>query len=345
MPFSIVRNDITKIKADAIVNTANPKPLVGSGTDTAVYEAAGKKELLEARMKIGDIAPGDVAYTPAFDLNAKYILHTVGPAWVDGNHHEREILHSCYERSLKLADSLGAKSIAFPLLATGAYGFPRDEALSIALEEIQTFLLEHEKMRITLVVFDRKSFVLSEERFGGLEAYIDENYVGRQSVREYFRHRRVRDMDIYEERMLDAAYDSCELDEAIAKLSPPVGISLDDMLDVEDMTFQQRLLFLIDKEGLKDSEFYKSAGITKQVFSTIRSNEDYQPKKETAIAAALSLKLDMDDTEDLLERAGYAFSPTSKFDIIITYCIKNGIFNIMEVNEALFKYDQKILKI
>lgn len=344
MPFSIVRNDITKIKADVIVNTANPNPVIGGGTDSAIYEAAGKEQLLEKRKAIGKIIPGDVAYTPAFDLDAKYIFHTVGPSWIDGEHDERDILRSCYGKSLELAASLGVKSIAFPLIATGVYGFPKDEALSIALSEIQTFLLSHDEMKIILVVFDRKSFVLSEERFGGLEAYIDEHYVGEQIKREYSPRRRKTDEEILEERNLRASYFEAE-GEADMMLSPIEGISLDEMLDIEDMTFQQKLLFLIDEEGLKDSEFYKCAGITKQVFSNIRANEDYQPKKETAISAALALKLDIDEAEDLLERAGYAFSPTSKFDVIITYCIRNGIYNIMEVNEALFKYHQKVLKI
>ncbi len=354
MPFSIVRNDITKIKADIIVNTANPKPIIGGGTDSAIYEAAGKDKLLKERKKIGDIAPGDVAYTSAFNLNARYIIHTCGPEWIDGNHGEREILHSCYRNSLELMATLEAKSIAFPLIATGVYGFPKDEALSIALEEIHTFLLDHEKAKVILVVFDRKSFVLSEERFGGLEAYIDENYVGKQSRREYSRRRR--NEDIYEERLLRAGFDEdagaepvetfpFEASKKLSLLEPAMDVNLDDMLDIEGMTFQQKLLSLIDTQGLKDSEFYKSAGITKQVFSIIRSNEDYQPKKETAIGAALALKLDMEGAEDLLERAGYAFSPTSKFDVIITYCIKKGIYDIMEVNEALFKYHQKVLKI
>ena len=341
MPFQIVRNDITKIKADVIVNSANPKPIIGGGTDSAIYEAAGKEVLLEKRKDMGEITPGEAALTPAFNLDAKYIVHTVGPVWTDGKHNERDTLRSCYRKSLDIAVSVDAKSIAFPLIATGIYGFPKDEALSIALEEIQTFLLSHEDIKVILAVFDKKSFVLSEERFGGLEAYIDEHYVGKHLKIEHASRRRMADEAIYEERYLRQAYLE-DIEDSDMMLSPQA--SLDEMLEIDDMTFQQKLLHLIDEKGIKDSEFYKNAGIKKQVFSQIRSNEDYQPKKETAIGAVLSLHLDMDGAEDLLERAGYAFSPTSKFDVIITYCIKRGIYNILEVNEALFKYNQKLLK-
>lgn len=340
LPFTIVRNDITKIKADIIVNSANPKPVIGGGTDSAVYEAAGADELLEKRKEIGDIQPGDAFYTDAFALDAKYIIHAVAPPWIDGEHDERNILHSCYKKALNLVDTLGAKSIAFPLLATGVYGFPKDEALSIAMEEIHTYLLSHEDVKITLVVFDKESFVLSKGRFGGLEAYIDEHYVGEQIYKEYSVRRR-RASAVEPDGTSIARYRYIKPKEKYQKPAE----SLDDLLDVEDMTFQQKLLYFIDKEGLKDSEFYKCAGITKQVFSKIRSNEYYQPKKETVIGAVLALRLDIEEAEDLLERAGYAFSPTSKFDVIITYCIRHGIYNIMEVNEALFKYNQKILKI
>ena len=223
-------------------------PVIGGGTDSAIYEAAGKEQLFEKRKEIGEIVPGDVAYTPGFDLGAKYIFHTVGPSWIDGEHNERDILRTCYKKSLELAASLEVKSIAFPLIATGVYGFPKDEALSIALSEIQTFLLSHDEMKIILVVFDRKSFVLSEERFGGLEAYIDEHYVGEQIKREYSPSRRKTDEEILEERSLRASYFEAE-EEADMMLSSIEGISLDEMLDIEDMTFQQKLLFLIDEIG------------------------------------------------------------------------------------------------
>ena len=160
MAFEIIRNDITRVAADAIVNTANPRPVVGGGTDSAVYLAAGRLRLLAARKKIGDIAPGQAVSTPAFRLSAKYIIHTVGPVWQDGTQGERETLRQCYANSLSLAESLGCESVAFPLISTGSYGFPKEEGLRIALEEIGRFLLLHE-MRVILVVFDRSAVALS----------------------------------------------------------------------------------------------------------------------------------------------------------------------------------------
>lgn len=184
MPFQIIRNDITKVKADAIVNTANPDVVVGRGTDYAVYHAAGRDRLLAERKKTDIMHPGQAAHTPAFNLDAKYIIHTVGPAWIDGNHDEREILHSCYEKSLNLATELSCRSIAFPLIATGSYGFPKDEALQIALAEIDRFLLSHE-MEVILVVLGRRAFELSEKLVGDIEEYIDEHGIAELHEAEY----------------------------------------------------------------------------------------------------------------------------------------------------------------
>ena len=210
MPFQIIRNDITKVKADVIVNTANPRPLIGGGTDNAIYRAAGEEKLLAERKKIGDIAPGQAAATPAFNLLAKYIIHTVGPAWVDGDHGERDTLRACYDHSLSLAADLMAESIAFPLIATGVYGFPKEEALNIALAEIGKFLLTHE-MKVILVVFDKKAFELSGQLVGEIDEYIDEHGVGLIRASEYGgsdiqrRHRRME-----EERMLQSALPICK---------------------------------------------------------------------------------------------------------------------------------------
>jgi O-acetyl-ADP-ribose deacetylase (regulator of RNase III) len=357
MPFQIIRNDITKVKADAIVNTANPKPRIGSGTDSAIYAAAGEEQLLAQRKKIGEIAPGQAYSTDAFALNAKYIIHTVGPAWMDGSHGEREILHSCYEKSLALANALKCKSIAFPLIATGVYGFPKDEALNIALAEIGKFLLTHE-MKVILVVFDRKALELSKNLIGGITEYIDEHSVGLLREEEYgdsyssdIRQR------IDEERMLAEGrrrrMDTMPLEEELleASIAPPsaapfhdvAGKSLDEVLGGDEDTFQQRLFKLIDSSGMDDVTVYKKANIDRKVFSRIRCKADYKPKKKTAVAFAIALELDMPTMLDLLSRAEIAFSPSNKFDLIVSYFITNGNYDIFEINAALFKYGQPIL--
>lgn len=361
MPFQIIRNDITKVKADAIVNTANPKPVIGSGTDSAIYKAAGDKLLLAERKKIGVIAPGRAVYTDAFNLDAKYIIHTVGPAWIDGSHGERDILHSCYEKSLAIAADLSCKSIAFPLIATGVYGFPKDEALQIALSEINRFLLTHD-MKIILVVFDRKAFELSGRLVGDIEEYIDEHTA--HAIREteyhasYDRERRRRnerieaereyllssalfESDVYSEKAED--YKSTSVISPEAALPNIKGKSLDEVLDNTGDTFQQRLFKLIDESGMDDVTVYKKANIDRKVFSRIRCKEDYKPKKKTAVAFAIALKLDMPTMLDLLSRAEIAFSPSNKFDLIITYFITNKNYDIFEINAALFKYGQPIL--
>ena len=362
MPFQIIRNDITKVKADAIVNTANPRPVIGSGTDSAIYAAAGEDQLLAERKKIGEIAPGFAASTPAFNLDAKYIIHTVGPAWIDGSHGERETLRSCYEQSLALAAELACESIAFPMIATGVYGFPKDEALNIALSEVGKFLLTHE-MKVILVVFDRKALELSEKLVGGITEYIDEHAVKALRDAEYdggYASNSRRRMD--EERRLAAErrrrMDAMpELEEAtdeiedLSLLAPTAAVpfpdvtgkSLDEVLGGKEDTFQQRLFKLIDASGMDDVTVYKKANIDRKVFSRIRCKEDYKPKKKTAVAFAIALELDMPTMLDLLSRAEIAFSPSSKFDLIVSYFITNGNYDIYEINAALFKYGQPIL--
>ncbi|MDO4866953.1 MAG: macro domain-containing protein [Clostridia bacterium] len=345
MPFSIVRNDITRVRADAIVNTANPQPVIGRGTDSAIYAAAGEEKLLAERRRIGTIEPGQAAATPAFDLNAKYIIHTVGPAWIDGGHGERETLQSCYRSSMALAASLECASIAFPLIATGIYGFPKDEALNIALAEIGRFLLTHE-MHVTLVVFDRRALELSEDLIGGIEQYIDEHAAqairaeeyglgdgderGRRALlRERERERSARLMN----NRADAA-----ASQAAAPMPPLSGRDLDAVLGEPGKSFRQRLFELIDASGMDEVTVYKKANIDRKVFSRIRSKHDYRPTKRTAVAFAIALQLDLATTRDLLSRAEIALSPSSRFDLIVSYFITNRNYNIYELNTALFSY-------
>ena len=327
MPFKIIRNDITKIKADIIVNSANPKPIVGGGTDSAVYNAAGREELLAARRKIGDMSPGEADFTDAFALDAKYIIHTVGPVWEGGGKGELEVLKKCYRNSLELAGKLECKSIAFPLISTGTYGFPRDEALQIALSEINRFLLSSE-MLVILVVFDKKSFELSSRLVSEIEEYIDEQKVVEYGRREY--GARSRNLLAEDHRLADL-------------LKANKSGKLADFLAGAGQSFQEKLFELIDKSGMSDVEVYKKANIDRKVFSSIKCKKNYKPSKKTAISLAIALELDMPAMKDLLSRAEIALSPSSRFDLIISYFVEHGIYDIFEINAALFDYDQPIL--
>ena len=357
MAFQIIRDDITKVKADAIVNTANPKPTYAAGTDAAIYKAAGADDLLAERKKIGDIAPGDARHTKAFALDAKYIIHTVGPAWEGGDHGERETVRHCYENSLKLAEDLGCESIAFPLIATGIYGFPKDEALQIAISVFSSFLMNSD-MDITMVVFDKESFVLSGKVFSDVDAYIDENYVEETLDEEYA-----------PDEMLESSYSSAEMhrnmskergglrrklfgsrkeatrSEAMMEDAAAFDLvearkmrSLDDLDSQMADTWQEMLFRLIGEKGLDPVEVYKNANINRKHFSKINSNKDYQPKKVTAVAFAISMHLNLDETKDFLARAGYALSPSSKFDLVVRFFIEKENYNMFEINEVLFKH-------
>lgn len=329
MPFEIVRNDIVNMKVDAIVNTANPKPIIGAGTDKAVHDKAGARLLL-ARKEIGNIAVGEAAITPAFDLNARYVIHTAGPIWRDGKSSEEALLASCFKNSLRLAKEKECESIAFPLISTGSYGFPKPLALQIAVREISSFLMENE-MQVYLVVFEKQSFELSEKLFKSVSSYIDANYVSDKMNLEYGTSK-LRRFD-YEEMLLrESSY------EITSKMS-----NLDGMLENLDKGFSETLLYLIDRTGKKDSEIYKKANVDRKLFSKIRNNADYRPSKATAIAFAIALELSMDETDDLLARAGIVLSQSNKFDVIVRYFIENKKYDIFELNSVLFEFDQPLI--
>ncbi|MBF1167315.1 MAG: macro domain-containing protein [[Eubacterium] sulci] len=329
MPFEIVRNDIVNMKVDAIVNTANPKPIISAGTDKGVYDKAGARLLL-ARKEIGNIAVGEAAITPAFDLDANYVIHTAGPIWRDGKSSEEALLASCFKNSLRLAKEKECESIAFPLISTGSYGFPKPLALQIAVREISSFLMENE-MQVYLVVFEKQSFELSEKLFKSVSSYIDANYVSDKMNLEYGTSK-LRRFD-YEEMLLrESSYE--------ITLKIP---NLDGMLKNLDKGFSETLLDLIDRTGKKDSEIYKKANVDRKLFSKIRNNADYRPSKATAIAFAVALELSMDETDDLLARAGIALSQSNKFDVIVRYFIENKKYDIFELNSVLFEFDQPLI--
>ena len=343
MPFEIVRNDITNMRVDAIVNSANPRPVVGLGTDFSIHEKAGP-ELLTARQKIGPIPMGQAAITPAFRLHAKYVIHTVGPVWDGGSYGEEMLLRSCYDQSLKLALEYDCKSIAFPLIATNNYGFPKDKALQIAVAAFSEFLMEHE-MLIYLVVFDRTAYRLSEKLVSSIASYIDDHYVDLWEASTYGGEKEYRQQNIRRRRDLELYWESSVCEDAVpcAPMAMPKAASLPDFLKQADAGFTETLLKLIDKTGKKDSQIYKKANLSKQHFSKIRNNPNYKPTKQTAIALPLALELDLEATRDLIGRAGYALSNSSKFDLIIRYFIEQGNYNVVEINIALYEFDQSLL--
>ena len=357
MPFQIIRNDITKVSADAIVNTANPRPVVGGGTDYAIHSAAGP-ELLEARRRIGEIRTGEAAATPAFRLPAKYVLHTVSPVWIDGRHREEEQLRRAYDAALRLADELGCRSVAFPLMAAGTYGFPHDLALSVAIRAFTDFLLEHE-MQIELVLFNAKAFGIAGSVFDDLKSYIDDHYVAERNAEEYridaapapgASRRRTNRPEAQRRRRIKAERDALEdLNVSAAPAAPREAAafgsaSLEELLKQHEKTFSECLLDLLRERNGKDSEVYKRAEVSKQLFSKILSHPDYQPTKSTAIQLALGLQLDLAQTQKLLGCAGYALTRSSKADLVVQYYIERKIYSVTFINEALADCGLPLLK-
>lgn len=337
MPFEIVRNDITKLDVDAIVNSANPHVLIGAGVDSAIHEAAGPK-LFEARRLIGDIPVGSAVATPAFKLQANYVIHTVGPIWEGGAEGEIERVRECYKNSLNLALEKKCSSIAFPLISTGTYGFPKAEALGIAISIISEFLLQHD-MNVFLVVYDRKAYSLSEKLFESVTEYIDDNYIEEHHIRSsQLRGGQAMDASHYE--LIGSVV---RANEEYSTYSSKPERSLADLIDELDETFSQSLLRLIDVKNKSDVEIYKKANMDRKLFSKIRSNKDYRPSKVTAIAFSLALELNLDETKDLIGRAGFALTHSSKFDVIVEYFIELGNYNVFEINEVLFAFDQVLL--
>ena len=332
MPFTIVRNDITKMRVDAIVNAANASLQMGGGVCGAIFKAAGADKLQTECNAIGGCETGQAVITPGHHLPAKYIIHTPGPVWQGGRQGEETLLRGCYINSLMLAGQHGCDSVAFPLISSGIYGYPKKEALRVAVAAIQDFL-RHSDMAIFLVVFGKAAVEISEQLLGAVEAYIDEHYVA-----EHTDKRR---------KLLTNESSLMFEDATFQKVSTPIMeapmAGLDALVGHLDEPFSQTLLRLIDAKGRTDVEVYKSANIDRKLFSKIRSNKAYMPSKKTAVALAIALELNLAETRDLLARAGYALSPSQKFDVIIEYFITIGKYDIYEINEVLFHYDQPLL--
>jgi len=323
LPFTIIRQDITKLKVDAIVNAANTNLRQGGGVCGAIFQAAGVKKLQEACQKLAPITTGEAVITPGFSLPARFIIHAVGPIYNSEHAEQSErLLKSAYTNSLKRAIENNCKSIAFPLISSGIYGYPKEAALQVATKTIQSFLKKHE-LDVILVVFDKASFQVSQELLGEVASFVDEVYVGKQDVQQ-------------PRLLLREARDSvCQ--EAL------IPDSLNEWIEELDEPFSQTLLKMIDAKEKTDVKVYKKANINRKLFSKIRSGNGYMPSKKTVLALAIGLELSLEETNYLLGQAGFALSHSVKFDVIVEYFIVNQKYDIFEINEVLFSYDQPLL--
>lgn len=329
MPFEIIRNDITKVKVDAIVNAANTSLLGGGGVDGAIHAAAGS-ELLKECITLGGCKVGEAKITKGYNLPAKYIIHTVGPIWRGGNNNEEELLRNCYKNSLQLAKDYKLESVAFPLISAGAYGYPKDKAIKIAISVFSDFLLKND-LNIYLVIYDKDTLLISSKLISSIKQYIDDKY-----IEEHPDSRRR-----YSENYICES--KCEVQyEEIQSIS---NRSLEDLMNNIDETFSEMLLRLINEKNMNDVEVYKRANIDRRLFSKIKNDKNYKPKKSTVISFAIALKLNLDETKDLLLKAGFALSRSSRFDIIIEYFIENKQYDIFEINEALYNFKENTLSV
>ena len=336
MPLQIVRNDITKMNVDAIVNAANTSLLGGGGVDGCIHRAAGPELLAECSTLHG-CETGSAKITKGYRLPCKYVIHAVGPRWRDGRHQEQELLESCYRTSLNLAKENGCQSVAFPLISSGIYGYPKDQALKVAVDSISAFLLENEMM-VYIVVFDRKAYQISGKLFADIAAYIDDRYVEEHT-----------DSRAEQRRRLEALAEESCFEAAPAPLSPEAigksysSQSLEEALGQIDESFSEMLLRKIDESGMTDAQCYKKANIDRKLFSKIRSDKFYKPSKPTVLAFALALELPLAQMQEMLGKAGFTLSHSNKFDIIVEYFVERGNYNVYEINEALFAFDQSLI--
>lgn len=338
MPFNIVRGDITRFECDAVVNAANSSLLGGGGVDGAIHRAAGPALLEECR-GLGGCETGHAKVTGGYDMPCKYIIHTVGPVWAGGGKGEEALLESCYDSSLALALEKGCQSIAFPLISAGAFGYPKDKALDVAVRRIKTFL-EDNDMDVTLVVYDRGSFDIGRELYGEIRSFISDSDVHIEDAASRMnrvfgafgrsREKTAASAPVYSAAM---AADECSA----------VDTELETITHTLDESFSQMLLRKIDERGMTDVECYKHANKDRKLFSKIRSNVLYRPSKNTVLAFAVSLGLTYEETQELLSKAGFVLTRSSRSDVIVEYFIRKGVYDIFTINEALFAFDEALL--
>lgn len=366
MPLEIIRNDITRMHVDAIVNAANSSLLGGGGVDGAIHRAAGP-ELLEACRGLNGCWTGDAKITKGYRLPCRYVIHTVGPVWQGGQRGEEELLASCYWRSLLLARKHGCRSVAFPLISAGAYRYPREQALRVAVETVRDFLMEEDdgELLVYIVVFDRDSFQIGEQLYAGIASYIDDRYADEHLLRRMKwrfgassrREGRSQPVEGMPEPDWSKAYsdnfgaadfgeaqssdgDASGFFDAMPCAPTAPAMSLEDALACIDESFSAMVLRKIDEKGMTDPECYKRANLDRKLFSKLRKDAHYRPKKQTALALAMALELSLEETRELLMKAGFALSHSDKADIIVEYFIEQGNYNVFEINMALFRFDQ-----
>jgi len=344
MPLQIIRQDITKMQVDAIVNTTNENMVGYDGVDLAVHQCAGAELDIECA-KLAPLEIGKAKITNGYNLSAKYIIHTRGPIWQGGFFGESVILKSCYVESLKLAVDNGCVSVAFPLISSGAYGYPKDQVLKFAIQSISEFLFDHE-LTVYICVFDRTSYEFSKKLFSEISEFIDDGYVNeKKGIRSLTLNRKSKRRETFEFEDCSA----CMSAPSAASLREEKTLSISDetlyeYMKLTDKSFAYKLFDLIDKRGMTDVECYKKANVDKKTFSKIKCNpQTYKPSKQTAVAFAIALKLNLEETQDLLASAGLTLSRSFTFDKIILYFIQKGIYDIFEINEALFEFDQVLL--
>lgn len=365
MPFSIVRNDITRMHTDAIVNSTSLNPSAGSGMDIAIYEAAGFTQMIAAREKIGNIQPGMAAFTEGFNLPAKYVIHCIGPEWKGGNGGEEAILRSCYRNSLTIAQNLHCKSIAFPLISSGNNGYPKDQALKVALSEINKFLRkqdlytidEDSEMNVYLVVYDKKAFRLSKTLYEDIRSYIDSNYIKEQEEQalraiydlgetsaSYIRTNK-RKIIVHKQTSVEDS----EENELLLTMHKPetrtgnISRDLESLLREKHETFSELLTRIIEERKLNKIQVYKDSNIDAKLFSKIIRTKNYVPKKKTVMALIIGLKLNLKDAETLMATAGYTFAVNNQMDLIVRYFVDKSNYDIFELESTLFSFTGKTL--